>query len=284
MPLRIGMIYDHIRPDERMIIEAAKKRGIPIALYDADKMFFNITDPERLETEPIMLQRSISYFRGLHITALLESKGVKVVNSYKASSICGNKALTSIALAKASVPTPTTYLAFTESAALEALEKIGFPAILKPVIGSWGRLIAPLKDVDSAKAIFETREYMFPLYQVYYLQEMVDRPSRDIRCFVIEDQAIAAIYRYPAPGDWKTNIARGGRAEPCKITPEIEELSVKAAKAVGGGVLGVDMMESPRGLLVHEVNNTTEFKTTAEATGVDIPDKIIDYLIAMSRR
>jgi len=146
------------------------------------------------------------------------------------------------------------------------------------VIGSWGRLIAPLKDIDSAKAIFESREYMFPLYQIYYLQEMIGRPQRDIRCFVIGDQAIAAIYRYSAPGDWKTNIARGGKAEPCPITNEIEELAIKATKAVGGGAFGVDIMESDRGLLVHEVNATTEFKTTTEATGIDVPGYLIDYL------
>lgn len=267
-----------------MLIEAAKKKGIQLTLHDADKIYFNVTDPKYKECEPAILQRSISYFRGLHITALLESKGVKVINSYKAASICGNKSLTSATLAKAGIPTPTTYLAFTEFAALEALKKIGFPAILKPVIGSWGRLIAPLKDVDSAKAIFEMREYMFPLYQVYYLQAMIERPSRDIRCFVIEDRPIAAIYRYPAPGDWRTNIARGGRAEPCKITSEIEDLSIRAAKAVGGGAFGVDMMESKKGLLVLEINSTTEFKSTAKVTGVDIPAMLIDYLIDVARK
>jgi [lysine-biosynthesis-protein LysW]--L-2-aminoadipate ligase len=278
------MVCDRIRPDERMVIEKAKKKGVQLTLHDADKIYFNITSLKCEEYEPVVLQRSISYFRGLHITASLESKGVKVVNSYKAASICGNKALTSITLAKGGIPTPTTYLAFTESAALEAINKLRYPAILKPIIGSWGRLIAPLKDVDSAKAIFEMREYMFPLYQVYYLQENVERPSRDIRCFIMDDTPLAAIYRYSAPGDWKTNIARGGRAEPCKITDEIGELSIKASKAVGGGVFGVDMMESKEGLLVHEINNTTEFKNTVEVTGVDIPALLIEYLVELARR
>ncbi|MEM4246062.1 MAG: lysine biosynthesis protein LysX [Candidatus Bathyarchaeia archaeon] len=280
----IGMVCDRVRPDERLLIDAAKRKGVGLHIYDAENTFFDITNPLESYFEPAILQRSISYFRGLHVTALLESKGVKVINSYKAASICGNKALTSIALAKARVPTPKSLLAFTEEAALRALDTLGYPAILKPVVGSWGRLIAPLKDVDSAKAIFESREYMFPLYQIYYLQEMIERPKRDIRCFVIGDQAVAAIYRYSAPGDWKTNIARGGKAEPCPITPQIEELAIRAAKAVGGGAFGVDIMESENGLLVHEVNATTEFKTTTEVTGIDIPGRMIDYLLEIAKK
>ena len=280
---QIGMICDHIRPDERMLIDSARNKGIDLHVYNAEDIFFEVTNPKEKFLEPVILQRSISYFRGLHITALLESKGVKVVNSYKAASICGNKALTSIALSKHRIPTPKTLLAFTEGAALKALDTLGYPAILKPVTGSWGRLIAPLKDVDSAKAIFESREYMFPLYQIYYLQEMIERPQRDIRCFAIGDHAVAAIYRYSAPGDWKTNIARGGKAEPCSITPQIEELALKAAKAVGGGAFGVDIMESDHGLLVHEVNSTTEFRSTTETTGVDIPGILLDYLVETAR-
>lgn len=283
MGTKIGMVCDHIRPDERMIIEAAKAKDIELNIYDAGNIFFEVTNPKERIFEPVVLQRSISYFRGLHITALLESKGVKVINSYKAASICGNKALTSIALSKARIPTPKTLLAFTEDAALKALETLGYPAILKPVVGSWGRLIAPLKDIDSAKAIFESREFMFPLYQVYYLQEMIERPQRDIRCFVIGDHAVAAIYRYSAPGDWKTNIARGGKAEPCPITPQIEDLAIKATKSVGGGAFGVDIMESDHGLLVHEVNYTTEFKSTSEVTGVDIAGLLLNYLIETIR-
>lgn len=260
-----------------MLIESAKKKEIPLKLYDAEHDYFRLTDDKGEDFEQVILQRCMSYYRALHLTAFLEGKGVKVVNSLQAAVICGNKALTSIALAKAGIPIPKTMLAFTEEAALGALDELGYPAILKPVIGSWGRLIAPLKDPDSARAFIENREYMFPIYQVYYLQEMIEKPDRDIRCFVIGDRAVAAIYRYSAPGDWKTNVARGGRAEPCTVTGELEEISVKAAETVGGGVLGVDLMESDRGLLVHEVNYTTEFKSTVNATGVDIPGLIIDY-------
>jgi [lysine-biosynthesis-protein LysW]--L-2-aminoadipate ligase len=281
--VQIGMLCDRIRPDERMVIEAAKKKEIDLRVHNVDEIVFETARDPETKFENVILQRAMSYFKSMHITALLENNGIKVVNSFNAALVCGNKLLTSIALSKAGIPTPKTLVAFTEDSSLKALEKVGYPAILKPVVGSWGRLIAPLKDLDSARAILETREYMFPLYQVYYIQEMIQNLLRDIRCFVIGDHAVAAIYRYSAPGEWRTNVARGGRAEVCQITPDLEELCVRATEAVGGGVFGVDMMETPNGLVVHEVNYTTEFKATTESTGVDIPGLVLDYLVDMAR-
>jgi [lysine-biosynthesis-protein LysW]---L-2-aminoadipate ligase len=281
--VRLGMLCDRIRPDERMIIEAAKTKGITLNVHNVDEIVFDIARDPETEFEKVVLQRSMSYFKSMHVTALLENNDVKVVNSFNAAVVCGNKLLTSIALSKAGVPTPKTLVAFTEDSAVKALEKVGYPAILKPVVGSWGRLIAPLKDLDSARAILETREFMFPLYQVFYIQEMIQNLLRDIRCFVIEDHAVAAMYRYPTRGEWRTNVARGGRAEACEITPELEKLCVKAVEAVGGGAFGVDVMETPDGLVVHEVNYTTEFKALTEAAGVDVAGLILDHLIDLAR-
>jgi [lysine-biosynthesis-protein LysW]---L-2-aminoadipate ligase len=281
--VQIGMLCDRIRPDERMVIEAAKKKNIELIVHNVDEIVFDTFTNSETKFENVILQRVMSYFKSMHITALLEKADTKVVNSFNAAMICGNKLLTSITLSKAGVPTPKTFVAFTEESSLKALEKVGYPAILKPVVGSWGRLIAPLKDFDSARAILETREFMYPLYQVFYIQEMMQSLTRDIRCFVIAEHAVAAMYRYSAPGEWRTNIAKGGRAEVCPITSEIEELAVKAAKAVGGEAVGVDMMESPNGLVVHEVNYTTEFKATTESTGVDIAGLVLDFLVDMER-
>jgi [lysine-biosynthesis-protein LysW]--L-2-aminoadipate ligase len=281
--VQIGMLCDRIRPDERMVIEAAKKKNIELIIHNVDEIVFDTFTNSETKFENVILQRVMSYFKSMHITALLEKADTKVVNSFNAALICGNKLLTSITLSKAGVPTPKTLVAFTEESSLKALEKVGYPAILKPVVGSWGRLIAPLKDFDSARAILETREFMYPLYQVFYIQEMMQSLIRDIRCFVIGEHAVAAIYRYSAPGEWRTNVARGGRAEVCPITSEIEDLAVKAAKAVGGEAVGVDMMESPNGLVVHEVNYTTEFKATTESTGIDIAGLVLDFLVDMER-
>jgi [lysine-biosynthesis-protein LysW]--L-2-aminoadipate ligase len=281
--VRLGMLCDRIRPDERMIIEAAKSKGVNLNVHNVDELVFNTARDPETEFEKVVLQRSMSYFKSMHVTALLENNGIRVVNSFNSAVVCGNKLLTSIALSKAGVPTPKTLVAFTEDSAIKALEKVGYPAILKPVVGSWGRLIAPLKDLESARAILETREFMFPLYQVFYIQEMIENLLRDIRCFVIGDRAVAAMYRYPSPGEWRTNVAKGGRAEACEITPELERLCVKAVEAVGGGAFGVDVMETPDGLVVHEVNYTTEFKALTESAGVDVPGLILAHLIDLAR-
>ena len=286
MGITIGIVYDQIRWEEKAIIETAKARGIKVNLINAKQSFFNITHRDKDDSEnlgDVLLQRCVSYFRNLHLTAILENKGYYVVNPYKVSSICGNKLLTSITLSRAGIPTPETYVAFTPEGALSAFKKLNRPAILKPIVGSWGRLIVPLKDEETALAVFEEREYMFPLYQIYYIQDMVKRPPRDIRTFVIGDEVVAGIYRYSFT-DVKTNIARGGKAEYCQITDELRELSLKAAEVVGGGILGVDMMETENGFVVHEINHTVEFKATVETTGVNIPKYIVGYLIRKAKK
>ena len=258
-------------------------------------MKVNLTDSKDLDVDintgntgiadQVVLQRCVSYFRNVHSTAALEGAGKRVVNRFESAWICGNKLFGSLQLVKSHIPTPRTRVSFTEDSAMRSAATLGYPAVIKPVVGSWGRLSALLKDEDFAKAVIEDREYMFPLYQVYYLQEFVKRPPRDIRSFVIGGRTVAAIYRYSGPTDWRTNTARGGKAEKCTISKELDELSVKAAKATNCEIAGVDLMESEKeGLLVHEVNNTTEFKNTVPATGVDIPKLIVDYLVSLQKR
>jgi len=282
---KISLLFDQIRWEEKILIQAAKKKRVQMNLIDARTAKIDLTSSKpQLNVEKVALQRCVSYFRGLHLAAALENQGVTVINSHRVMQVCGNKLLSTLALTKAKIPTPKTILAFTPEAVFEALDELGYPAILKPVVGSWGRLLAPLKDKETAEAIIEDREFMHPLYQVYYMQQMVARPPRDIRATVIGDEVVAAIYRVSPPGEWRTNLARGGYAEQCKVTKELEDIALKAAAAVGGGVLGVDMMESPKGLLVHEVNHTIEFKGTYTATGKDIPGMIIDYAVKQVKR
>ncbi len=284
----IGLAYDRIRWDEKALFSASKKAGANLKMIDSKEVYIDANgDPESLKEEfgEVVIQRCVSYFRGLHMTALLENLGVQVVNPFNVSLICGNKLFTTLALQKAGVPTPRTLAAFTEEGAFKAIEKLGYPAVMKPVVGSWGRLIALIRDRDSAHAIIESREEMGnALLQIYYLQEYVKRPPRDMRVLVIGDEVVAASYRYSPEGDWRTNVARGGTSEHCPVTDEIQETVLKAAKSVGGGVLAVDCMESPRGLLVHEVNNTVEFRGLYTATKVDIPRKIIDYAVKVMKK
>jgi [lysine-biosynthesis-protein LysW]---L-2-aminoadipate ligase len=258
---------------------------VKVTLVDLKEMEISLTgagaDPKI--AEDLVLQRCVSHYRNLYSTAALEAAGHTLVNPFRTAWSSSDKLLCSLALQRAGVPTPATHVAFTEEGAMKALGKLGYPAVLKPAVGSWGRLAALLKDDDFAKAVIEDREYMHPSYQVYYLQEYVKRPPRDIRTFVIGDRTVAAIYRTSA-GDWRTNTARGGKAEPCKITKEIDDISVKAARAVEGLFVGVDLMESEEGLVCHEVNNTTEFKNSVPATGIDIPGLAVDYLASLGKR
>ncbi len=282
MSSSLSILYDTIRWEEKALFDTGKKKGINIKMVDCKNLFLNLDQTEdEFET---VLQRCVSYYRSLHSTAALEGKGVNVINSLNTSIFAGNKLFTHMLLQKESIPTPFSSVAFSEEAALESLEKNGYPMVLKPTVGSWGRMIALLKDRESAEGIMESRENMYPIYQVYYLEEFVNRPPRDIRAIMVGDDLVAAIYRYSGDGQWKTNMALGGRAEECKVTKELEDICIRAKKAVSGQIIGVDLMESKeKGLVVHEVNNTTEYKNTVRVTGVDIPALMIDYALKLRK-
>ena len=270
------LLYDNIRWEEKAIYESARKRGIDITNVDCKDLILELDGPSY--SNKTIIQRCVSYFKSLHSTAALEGLGASVINPLNTSIVCGNKLFTHMKLKNAGIKTPKVITTFSYEAALSALDVFGYPTIIKPTIGSWGRLIALLKDKDAAKAVIEDRQHMFPLYQIYYFEEFVDRPPRDIRAIVIGDTVVAAIYRYSENSEWKTNMALGGRAESCPITKELEDICIKSTQAVDGKIVGVDLMESSRdGLLVHEVNNTTEFKNTVRVTGVPIQDMIVDY-------
>jgi [lysine-biosynthesis-protein LysW]---L-2-aminoadipate ligase len=274
----LTLLYDTIRWEEKAIYEAAKKKGIEIKKIDCKDLVLDLNTLNSEYDNQIIIQRCVSYFKSLHSTAALEGLGAKVINPLNTAIICGNKLFTHMLIQKKGIRTPKVITAFSSQSALSALDDFGYPTIIKPTIGSWGRLIALLQDKEAAKAVFEDREHMFPLYQIYYLEEFVSRPPRDIRAIVVGDNVVAAIYRYSEKDEWKTNMALGGRAENCPITGELEDICIKSSQAVGGKIVGVDLMESSKdGLVVHEVNNTTEFKNTVRITGINIQDIIIDY-------
>ena len=274
----LSILYDTIRWEEKALFDSAKKIGVSVEMVDCKNLSVSLDKTkEKFET---VIQRCVSYYRSLHSTAALEGKGVNVINSLNTSIFAGNKLFTHMLLQKYGIPTPFSAVAFSEEAALETLESKGYPMVLKPTVGSWGRMIALLKDHDSAEGIMSSRETMYPIYQVYYLEEFVQRPPRDIRAIMVGDKVVAAIYRYSGDGQWKTNMALGGKAEECKVTKELEEICIKAKNAVQGEIVGVDLMESKeKGLVVHEVNNTTEYKNTVRVTGVDIPALMIQYAL-----
>lgn len=279
----VTILYDTIRWEEKALYEAGKKKDINIQMVDCKKLALDLEKtPEKYGT---VIQRCVSYYRNLHSTAALEGLGVNVINCLNTAVFAGNKLFTHMLLKKQNVPTPYATVAFSKDAALEALDEQGYPKIIKPTVGSWGRLISKLNDKDSAEGIIDSREKMYPIYQVHYLEEFVKRPPRDIRAIMIGDKVVAAIYRTSGNGNWKTNMALGGIAEECKVTPEMEEMCIKAKNAVQGKIVGVDLMESDeRGLVVHEVNNTTEYKNTVRVCGVDIPSLMLDFALKQGKK
>ena len=279
---KICIVFDRLRTEEKLLQKEAENLGYDTSMVDAKITNFN-TDSKREDFEfgDVVLERCISYYRGLHFTACLEFMDIPVINKFDVANTCGNKMITSMLLKKNNIPTPKTYFSFSAETALENFENIGYPLVIKPIIGSWGRSVMPIKDKDTAEAVIENRQVTDgPQDRIYYLQEMVNRPPRDIRVITIGDKAISAMYR-KSSGGFKTNIALGADPELCEITKEIEDLCEKASKAVGGGILGIDLMEDKeKGLVVHEVNNTVEFKGLVKVSKKNIPQEMIDYAIS----
>jgi [lysine-biosynthesis-protein LysW]--L-2-aminoadipate ligase len=278
----VTVLYDTIRWEEKALLEAGKKKNIDLQMLDCKKLSLDL-DSE-VKDYGTILQRCVSYYRNLHSTAGLEGMGVNVINCLNTGIFAGNKLFTHMLLKKQKISTPFATVSFSKEAALESLEKHGYPQIIKPTIGSWGRMVSKINDTDSAEGIIESREKMYPIYQIHYLEEFVQRPPRDIRAIVVGDKVVAAIYRSSGNGSWKTNMALGGVAEKCAVSNEMEDICIKAKNAVQGQIVGVDLMESKdKGLVVHEINNTTEFKNTVRVCEVDIPSLMIDYAVESSK-
>jgi [lysine-biosynthesis-protein LysW]---L-2-aminoadipate ligase len=280
---RVAMLVSRIRVEEKLLLAALEAAGAAVQVVDDGALVLHADEAAAPVEADVALERSVSTARGLYALRLLEMTGLPVVNRYLTAATCADKLLTSAALTEAGLPQPRTRLAFTPEAALAAIEELGYPAVLKPVVGSWGRLLARINDRDAAEAVLEHKETLGS-YQhgIFYIQEFVAKPGRDIRAFVVGDRTICAIYRSSA--HWITNTARGGQASNCPVTPQIDELCRRAAAAVGGGVLAIDLLEHPeQGLLVNEVNHTMEFRNSIHTTGVDIPAAIVEYVLRAAR-
>jgi len=281
--MKIGILISRLRIEEKLISNALRKRGIAFdRINDAGLAF----GPERnglAELYDVVWCRSLSHSRALYALRILNSWGVKTVNTYDVINTCGDKIITTTVLLKEDIPTPRTMIAFSMDSALQSLEKIGYPAVLKPAVGSWGRLLAKVNDREAAEAVLEHKQTLGGYqHSIFYIQEYIDKPQRDIRAIVVGDETICAIYRRSP--HWITNTARGGEATACPVTPKIDELALRSARAMGGGIMAVDILETPDGrLLVSEVNHTPEFHGAIQVAGVDIPGKMADYVIRVAK-
>lgn len=281
--LKVAMLHSLIRLDEKYLIEELKKHPeVELTLLDDRQITFHLgKDRERFDFD-VVLERCINHSRALHALIILESAGIRCVNTAKVATTCGDKLLTSLALKVHNVPQPEVRVAFTEESALRAIEEIGYPVVLKPAVGSWGRLLAKVNDRDAAEALLEHKTTLGTYHHsIFYIQKYIEKKGKDIRSFVVGDECIAAIFR--TSPHWITNTAQGGIASNCPITDELREISLRAAKAVGGGIVAIDIFETEQGLLVNEVNYTMEFKNSIKPTGVNIPEKIVEYTLRVAR-
>lgn len=301
--MKIGILYSRVRFEEKLIVEALTKRGVDHELIDDREIVFKLTpsangvralngngeghagfaQPGQFRSFDVVLDRAMEFSRGLYALQILNSWGVRTVNDAHVVAVCGDKLLTTARLAAADVPQPRTEIAFTPDAALGAIEAMGYPVVVKPVIGSWGRLVAKLNDREAAEALLEHKSVLGHfLHEIFYLQEYIAKPGRDIRLIMMGEEIISCIYR--ASEHWVTNTARGASAYPCPVDDALASLAHKAARAVGGGFLAIDVIEDPqRGYLVNEINPTPEFRGSETATHANIPDRLINYLLQIAK-
>jgi len=279
--MKIGVLHSIIRKEEKLLFEELRKRGVETVRIDDRKQIFDLHEND-FDLD-VVLERCINHSRALYSLKILNEYGIRTVNRYEVADICGNKLLTTLKLIKNGIPTPRCITAFTPESALKAMEKTGYPCVIKPLIGSWGRLIAKINDRDAAEAVLEHKNLLGGYnHSVFYIQEYIEKKGRDIRSFVVGEECIAAIYR--SSEHWITNTARGGKASKCPVTPELSEISIEAAEAVGGEVVAIDIFETGKGFMVNEVNYTMEFKNSIDTTGVNIPERIINYVIEVAKR
>ncbi|WP_129114152.1 lysine biosynthesis protein LysX [Halegenticoccus tardaugens] len=278
--MHVGILYSRIRRDEKLLLSELRDRGHDVTKIDVRKQRFGLdgtTAP--VEGVDLVVDRCLATSRSLYATRFLESYGVSVINSSETAEVCADKAKNSLALAEAGVPTPRTEVGFTKEAALEAIESFGYPCVLKPVVGSWGRLMAKIDGRNAAEAILEHKATLGHYeHKVFYVQEFVEKPGRDVRVVAADGEPVAAMTR--SSDHWLTNAAKGGETDAFELDDEARDLVERASDAVGGGLLGVDLMETGESYTVHEVNHTVEFKALSEASDVDVPAAVVDWLEA----
>jgi [lysine-biosynthesis-protein LysW]--L-2-aminoadipate ligase len=288
--MKVGLLYSRIRRDEKLLLSELRDRDHEVEKIDVRKQRFNISEaPAAFDDLDIVVDRCLATSRSVYATKFVEAYDVPVVNGPEVAEVCADKVKNSLALERAGVPTPNTDVAFTKDAAMESIEDFGYPCVLKPVVGSWGRLMAKIDSRSAAEAILEHKETLGHYeHKIFYVQEFVDKPGRDIRVLATDGEPVAAMVR--SSDHWLTNAAKGAETDTFELDDRALELVEQASDAVGGGLLGVDLMETgvgddgqPDDYTVHEVNHTVEFKALNEVSEVDVPATVVDWLEAKAQ-
>ena len=269
----LNFIYDSIAWEEKQIIMELQGEGIKLNLVNAKDHPLNLTGDVDINGPAVI--RCMSAKRSLYYSYILESHGIETVNSFHTFNIAGNKAFTTSFLYKNGIKTPETVMSFSHDSAIDAAGKMGYPVVLKPATGSWGRMISLIGDENMAETVFSMNDMVAE--NSYYIQRYVKRPPRDIRVIMVGGKISASIYRYSGDG-WKTNLYLGGKVERAVLGKDETEIIMKVSDLFGPGIIGIDAMESDSGLTVHEVNSRVEFKGASRVYGNAIIRDIVEYL------
>jgi len=276
--MKIGFLHSLIRKDEKLLLEAFRKYAdIKLVPMDNRNLQFGLNSNMQFDVD-LVLTRTLQHAHSEYAIQVFEQQGIACINSARTAAMCGDKIKTSLALKKHGIPQPEVRVAFSEHSAIEAMNEMGFPVVMKPVVGSWGRLLSKINDTDAAESLIEHKQTLGSFHHsTFYIQEYIEKRGRDIRSFVIGDRCVAAIYRESS--HWITNTARGGVSRNCELDDELESISVRAAQAVHGDIVAIDLFETEHGLLVNEVNDTMEFKNSIEPTGVPIHELVVEHAV-----
>jgi [lysine-biosynthesis-protein LysW]---L-2-aminoadipate ligase len=275
----LAVLASRVRVEEKLLLSALDRRRITYELVDTRAFTLDLDEP--IPGYHGALVREISHYRAYYAACLLEHVGVPAVNDSRAIATCGDKLLTTLALRAAGVPTPGTLIALKPEPALDALSAFGYPAVVKPLIGSWGRLAARLADRETAQAVLEHRAALPGSHsKITYIQRYIDKPDRDIRGLVAGEEVLGAIYRNSE--HWRTSTAdAASTVSSCPVTAELAELLIKAGAALGPGCYGIDVLENRDGTLyVNEVNHTPEFHGAVSVLGEGLVDRYLDYVLS----
>ncbi|AGO60448.1 RimK family alpha-L-glutamate ligase [Ferroplasma acidarmanus] len=269
----LTFIYDSISWEEKELIKGLQSEGVKLNLVNAKDNALNLTG--KLDFGGPAIIRCMSSRRSLYYSYILESHGIKTINSFNTCNIAGNKVFTTSYLYKNGIKTPETSVSFSHDNALSTADNIGYPVVFKPASGSWGRMISLLENENIAETVFSMNDMVNE--NSYYLQKYVNRPPRDVRAIVVGDNISATIYRYSGEG-WKTNLALGGKVEKAVLSGSQLDMLIKVAHLFDPGIIGIDAMETDEGLIVHEINSRVEFKGASKVYGNKIINDIVQYL------
>lgn len=267
----LRILFTRLRLEEKLLLEAANRLNIPCELQNVSDVWYGAAP--FCPKDDVVLARCVSHNQNEAVAQILEAQGIRVVNSASVMALCGNKLSTTIALEKAGIPQPRFRVAFSQEAALEAVEDIGYPAVCKPISGSWGRLLAKVNDREAAEAVFEHKSMLGAIHNTFYIQEYVEKGSFDVRAFIVNGEPLCAISR--ASEHWITNTARGGSAANLPIDKDIYSILKAVHDVIGGEFLAADLFKVNGSWLVNEVNDGGEFRNSIAPTGTDIPAAVV---------